>query len=61
MKLYNCILSILIIFILHLKIGTKASVDCTLILTEGDSAKTMVVAGLGVVGRDKYGCFPLRG
>lgn len=21
----------------------------------------MVVAGLGVVGRDKYGCFPLRG
>jgi len=41
--------------------GTKASIDCTLILTEGDSAKSMVVAGLGVVGRDKYGCFPLRG
>jgi len=41
--------------------GTKYSCDCTLILTEGDSAKSMVVAGLGVVGRDKYGCFPLRG
>ena len=32
-----------------------------LILTEGDSAKTLAVAGLGVVGRDKYGVFPLRG
>lgn len=34
---------------------------CTLILTEGDSAKTLAVAGLGVVGRDYYGVFPLRG
>ena len=34
---------------------------CTLILTEGDSAKTMAVAGLSVVGRDNYGVFPLRG
>ncbi|XP_052812946.1 DNA topoisomerase 2-alpha-like isoform X2 [Mya arenaria] len=41
--------------------GTKFSRDCTLILTEGDSAKTLAVAGLGVVGRDKYGVFPLRG
>jgi DNA topoisomerase-2 len=41
--------------------GTKNSLDCTLILTEGDSAKTLAVAGLGVVGRDKYGVFPLRG
>ncbi|XP_076089430.1 DNA topoisomerase 2-alpha-like isoform X1 [Mytilus galloprovincialis] len=41
--------------------GTKNSRDCTLILTEGDSAKTLAVAGLGVVGRDKYGVFPLRG
>lgn len=41
--------------------GTKNSVDCTLILTEGDSAKTLAVSGLGVVGRDKYGVFPLRG
>ncbi|KAL6122696.1 top2 [Nucleospora cyclopteri] len=41
--------------------GTKRSNDCTLILTEGDSAKTLAVAGLGVIGRDKYGVFPLRG
>lgn len=41
--------------------GTKFSKDCTLILTEGDSAKTLAVAGLGVVGRDRYGVFPLRG
>ena len=32
-----------------------------MILTEGDSAKTLAVAGLGVVGRDHYGVFPLRG
>lgn len=41
--------------------GTRNSIDCTLILTEGDSAKSLVVAGLGVIGRDKYGVFPLRG
>ncbi|XP_042234851.1 DNA topoisomerase 2-like isoform X2 [Homarus americanus] len=41
--------------------GTKFSSDCTLILTEGDSAKTLAVAGLGVVGRDRYGVFPLKG
>lgn len=41
--------------------GTKNSVNCTLILTEGDSAKSLAVSGLGVVGRDKYGVFPLRG
>jgi len=41
--------------------GTKNSVHCTLILTEGDSAKTLATAGLGVVGRDRYGVFPLRG
>ncbi|KAI5176485.1 DNA topoisomerase II, partial [Pancytospora epiphaga] len=41
--------------------GTKKSQDCTLILTEGDSAKTLAVSGLGVVGRDLYGVFPLRG
>jgi hypothetical protein len=27
----------------------------------GDSAKALAVSGLGVVGRDKYGVFPLRG
>ncbi|KAL4660492.1 DNA topoisomerase 2-alpha [Arapaima gigas] len=41
--------------------GGKNSVNCTLILTEGDSAKTLAVSGLGVVGRDRYGVFPLRG
>lgn len=41
--------------------GTKNSQQCTLILTEGDSAKTLAVSGLAVVGRDKYGVFPLRG
>ena len=41
--------------------GTKNSMNCTLILTEGDSAKSLAVSGLGVVGRDIYGVFPLRG
>jgi DNA topoisomerase-2 len=41
--------------------GTKNSAECTIIFTEGDSAKTLAVAGLSVIGRDKYGVFPLRG
>lgn len=41
--------------------GTAKSDQCTLILTEGDSAKASAVAGLSVVGRQKYGVFPLRG
>jgi DNA topoisomerase-2 len=41
--------------------GTKDSESCTLILTEGDSAKTMAISGLSVIGRDRYGVFPLRG
>merc|ERR1719282_1926863 len=41
--------------------GGKNGSQCTLILTEGDSAKALAVAGLGVVGRDRYGVFPLRG
>merc|ERR1719160_1425867 len=41
--------------------GGKNSADCTLILTEGDSAKALAVAGLSVIGRDKYGVFPLKG
>ena len=43
------------------KAGTTESQKCTLILTEGDSAKTTAVSGLSVVGRDYYGVFPLRG
>ena len=42
-------------------VGGKNSSFCSLILTEGDSAKALAVAGLGVVGRDHYGVFPLRG
>lgn len=41
--------------------GTKNAKNCTLILTEGLSAKTFAVSGLAVVGRDTYGVFPLRG
>lgn len=40
----------------HLRQG-----DCTLILTEGDSAKTFAMSGINVIGRDYYGVFPLRG
>ncbi|GAB4828068.1 DNA topoisomerase 2 [Ancistrocladus abbreviatus] len=41
--------------------GGRNSEKCTLILTEGDSAKALAMSGLGVVGRDYYGVFPLRG
>jgi DNA topoisomerase II len=42
--------------------GTTArSAECTLILTEGDSAATTAISGLKVVGRDRYGVFPLKG
>jgi DNA topoisomerase II len=41
--------------------GTTKSGDCTLILTEGDSAASSAIAGLAVVGREHWGVFPLRG
>lgn len=41
--------------------GTAQSSKCTLIVTEGDSAKTLAMSGLTVVGRETYGVFPLRG
>lgn len=41
--------------------GTDKSHECILILTEGLSAKTMAIAGLSEVGRDKYGVYPLKG
>ena len=41
--------------------GTAKSSECTLILTEGDSAATSAIAGLKVVGREAWGVFPLRG
>ena len=43
------------------KAGTEMSRKCTLILTEGDSAKTLAMSGIQIVGRDLFGCFPLRG
>ena len=43
------------------KAGTKDSKFCTIIFTEGDSAKATAISGLSVIGRDKYGVFPLRG
>jgi len=44
-----------------LKAGTSRSAECTLILTEGDSAATTAISGLKVVGREFYGVFPLKG
>ena len=43
------------------KAGTKHAEKCTLILTEGDSAKSLAMAGIQIVGRDFYGVFPLKG
>jgi DNA topoisomerase-2 len=43
------------------KAGTNESLKCTLILTEGDSAKALAISGLSVVGRDYFGVFPLKG
>ena len=41
--------------------GTKESEKCTLILTEGDSAKALALSGLSIIGRNYYGVFPLKG
>jgi DNA topoisomerase II len=41
--------------------GTSKSHECTLILTEGDSAKAMALSGLSQDQRKYYGVFPLRG
>lgn len=43
------------------KAGGREGHKCTLILTEGLSAKTMAMSGFQIVGRDYYGVFPLRG
>lgn len=43
------------------KAGTKDGYRCTLILTEGDSANGLAVAGRSVVSADLFGVFPLRG
>jgi DNA topoisomerase II len=41
--------------------GTAKSSECTLILTEGDSAATSAISGLKIVGREAWGVFPLKG
>lgn len=42
--------------------GGRNAKQCTLILTEGDSAKSLAVSGFGAIGgRDTFGVFPLRG
>ena len=43
------------------KAGTQESWKCTLILTEGDSAKTFAISGLSEVNRNYWGVFPLKG
>ena len=43
--------------------GTKKSINCMLILTEGDSAKATAISGISAIknGRDIFGVYPLRG
>ncbi|MBH46055.1 MAG: hypothetical protein CMC93_05515 [Flavobacteriaceae bacterium] len=41
--------------------GTSRSHKCTLILTEGDSANALALAGMSVVGSKCYGSYPLKG
>jgi DNA topoisomerase-2 len=41
--------------------GTRHGHECTLILTEGDSAKGLAVAGRAILDPDRIGVFPLRG
>lgn len=41
--------------------GTRKSVLTRLILTEGDSAKNFAVNGTEIIGKDRYGVFPLKG
>ena len=43
------------------KAGSAQSSKCTLIITEGDSAKSLAMSGLSIVGRDYYGVYPLKG
>ena len=41
--------------------GSKRGHECTLILTEGDSARGLAVAGRAVLDPNRIGVFPLRG
>ena len=41
--------------------GTRRSDQASLFVTEGDSARSFAVSGLGVLGHDRFGVFPLKG
>ena len=43
--------------------GTSKGTECTLIFTEGDSAKAVAISGISAIknGRNYYGGFPLKG
>ncbi len=41
--------------------GTSKSISTKLILTEGLSAKTFAMSAINVIGRDRFGIFPLKG
>ena len=41
--------------------GTSRSAQTTLILTEGDSAMSWVLKSLSIIGKERYGIFPLKG
>lgn len=43
------------------RLAGKRGADCTLLVTEGDSAKAFAIAGLAVLGRDRFGVYALRG
>jgi len=43
------------------KAGTHDSMKASLILTEGDSAKSTAKSGISVIGKDYYGIYPLKG
>ena len=41
--------------------GTRRSKETRLIITEGDSAKAFATSGIEIIGREKYGAWPIRG
>ena len=41
--------------------GGRKSDQCRLFITEGDSAKAFAISGFSVIGKEKYGVFPIRG
>ena len=41
--------------------GGPKSIECSLILCEGDSAKAGIVSGLSKEDRNSFGVYPLKG